>query len=288
MKKLALLLAIVMCATLFAACGRTTSPTPTPTTATDNTPDETPDAVPDEIPDEVPGARVFTLGFDPHFPPYGYQDDKGEYVGFDVDLATEVCARLGWELVLQPIDWDAKLFEIESGSIDCIWNGFTITEPRLLEYEWTVPYVDNSQVFVVAAESGITDKAGLAGKIVIVQTDSSAESALLNEDNAELTASFAALDPVADYNTAFMTLVAGGADAVAMDIGVANYQLSQREGFVILEEALAAEQYGVGFKLGNIELRDTVQATLLEMADDGTVDEIAEKWGLTDSVVLGK
>ena len=288
MKKLALLLVIIMCATLFAACGGTVSPTPTPTAATDAPPDETPDEVPDETPDEVTETRVFTLGFDPHFPPYGYQDDNGEYVGFDVDLATEVCARRGWELVLQPIDWDAKLFEIESGSIDCIWNGFTITEPRLLEYEWTVPYVDNSQVFVVAAESGIADKAGLAGKIVIVQTDSSAESALLSEDNAELTASFASLDPVADYDTAFMTLVAGGADAVAMDVGVANYQLSQREGFVILEEALSAEQYGVGFKLGNTELRDMVQETLLEMTADGTVDEIAEKWDLAEYVVLGK
>ena len=235
--------------------------------------------------------QTFTVGFDAEFPPYGYMDDNGEYVGFDLDLAQEVCNRNDWELVNQPIDWDSKDMELSSGAIDCIWNGFTMNG-REDAYTWTSPYVDNSQVFVVAADAGITTFADLAGKAVGVQRDSSALSALNNEeepDNIALRDSFGSLTEYADYNTAFMDLEAGALDAVAMDIGVANYQIESRgEGYVMLEELLATEQYGVGFLLGNEELRDTVESTLMEMVSDGTFAEIAEKWGLEDSVCLGK
>jgi len=236
-------------------------------------------------------AETFTVGFDAAFPPYGYMDDNGEYVGFDLDLAQEVCTRNNWELVKQPINWDSKDMELSSGTIDCIWNGFTING-REDAYTWSSPYVDNSQVFVVAADSGIASFADLAGKAVGVQQDSSALSALNNEEeaaNIALRDSFASLTEYADYNTAFMDLEAGALDAVAMDIGVADYQIESRgDGYVMLEEKLATEQYGVGFLLGNEELRDAVEKTLMEMAEDGTFMEIAQKWGLEDSVCLGK
>jgi len=239
--------------------------------------------------------KTFTVGFDAEFPPYGYRDDNGEYVGFDLDLAAEVCKRQGWELVKQPIDWDAKDMELSSGAIDCIWNGFTMNG-REDAYTWTEPYVDNSQVFVVAAASGVQNKEELAGKVVAVQKDSSALAALNDEENADniaLRDSFAQLIEYADYNTAFMDLEQGAVDAVAIDIGVAQYQIAQREAgkFVMLQgedNKLAVEQYAVGFLKGNDELRDTVQKTLDEMAADGTATQIAEKWGLTDSVCLGK
>lgn len=242
--------------------------------------------------------KTFTVGFDAEFPPYGFMDGDGEYVGFDLDLAAEVCERQGWELVKQPINWDTKDMELSSGSIDCIWNGFTMNG-REDAYTWSVPYVDNSQVFVVAEDSGIAAKADLAGKIVGVQADSSALAALEDEEspeNLELAASFASLDQFADYNTAFMELEAGSIDALAMDIGVANYQLKQREGYTILtgdngEEYLATEQYAIGFLLGNDELKDTVESTLMQMVDDGTFKEITEKYadyGLVDAVCLGK
>ena len=239
--------------------------------------------------------KTFTVGFDAEFPPYGYRDDNGEYVGFDLDLAAEVCKRQGWELVKQPIDWDAKDMELSSGAIDCIWNGFTMNG-REDAYTWTEPYVDNSQVFVVAAASGVQNKEELAGKVVAVQKDSSALAALNDEENADniaLRDSFAQLIEYADYNTAFMDLEQGAVDAVAIDIGVAQYQIAQREAgkFVMLQgedNKLAVEQYAVGFLKGNDELRDTVQKTLDEMAAGGTFTQIAEKWGLTDSVCLGK
>ena len=235
------------------------------------------------------------VGFDAEYPPYGYRDEDGNYVGFDLDLAQEVCDRNGWELVKQPIDWNSKDMELNSGTIDCIWNGFTMTG-REDEYTFSEPYVDNSIVFVVMNDSDIQTKDDLAGKIVVTQADSSALTALTNtEDNDEnlaLAASFASLEQVADYNTAFMELESGVVDAIAVDIGVAQYQLTSRgDTFRKLDEPLSTEQYAIGFKLGNTELRDQVQATLDEMVADGTFDEIAAKYSdynLDQMVCLGK
>ncbi|MBR5248054.1 MAG: amino acid ABC transporter substrate-binding protein [Lachnospiraceae bacterium] len=242
----------------------------------------------------VEDMTTLTVGFDASFPPYGYLEN-GEYVGFDLDLAAEVCKRNKWELVKQPIDWDARDMELSTGSIDCIWNGFTINGREDL-YTWSEPYVDNSQVFAVATESGIKTKAELKGKVVAVQKESSALAALNDEKNKEniaLRDSFKQLIEYADYNTAFMDLEQGAVDAVAIDIGVAQYQIaSRKEGaFMMLpgeENKLATEQYGVGFLLGNEDLRDKIQETLNAMAEDGTFAKIAEKWGLTDSICIGK
>lgn len=229
----------------------------------------------------------FILGFDANFPPYGYKDDSGEYVGFDLDLAQEVCDRNGWELVKQPIDWDAKDMELNSGTIDCIWNGFTM-DGREDEYTWSDPYVDNSQVVVVSEKSGIKSLEDLAGKIVEVQADSSALAAL-EGDQKELADTFGQLTQVPDYNTAFMDLEAGAAEAVAMDVGVSKYQIESRGGgYVALDEPISSEQYAIGFKKGNEKLRDQVQKSLNEMAEDGTFMKIAEKWGVEDAVCLGK
>lgn len=238
---------------------------------------------------------TFTVGFDAEYPPYGYMAEDGSYVGFDLDLAQEVCDRNGWELVKQPVDWNSKDMELNSGSIDCIWNGFTMTG-REDKYTFSDPYVDNSIVFVVLSDSDIQTKDDLAGKVVVTQADSSALAALTseedNEENLALAASFASLEQVADYNTAFMELESGVVDAIAVDIGVAQYQLTSRgDTFRKLDEPLSTEQYAIGFKLGNTELRDQVQATLDEMVADGTFDEIVANYtdyNLDQMVCLGK
>lgn len=229
-----------------------------------------------------------TVGFDQDFPPMGFKGDDGEYTGFDLELAKEVAARLGLEFVPQPIAWDAKDMELTSGTIDCIWNGFTMTG-REDAYTWSEPYMDNSQVFVVAKDSGIQSLADLAGKVVEVQTDSSAEAAL--KEDADLSGTFGTLQTTPDYNTAFMDLEMGAVDAIAMDVIVAGYQMEQREdgdSYVILEETLASEQYGIGFKKGNEALRDKVQGVLEEMAADGTMAEISNKWFGRDVTTIGK
>lgn len=237
--------------------------------------------------------KKFTLvvGFDASFPPYGYKDKKtGEYVGFDLDLAKEVAKRNDWDVKLQAIDWKSKDMELKSGTINCLWNGFTING-REDDYTWSNPYVDNSQVVVVKKDSGIKTLADLKGKIVMVQAGSSAETALTNEKDNEknlaLTKTFKQLDKIKDYDMAFTNLEAGSVDAIAMDIGVAQFRIKKTpDKFVILEEQIATEQYGVGFKKGNTELRDKVQKTLDEMIKDGTFLKIAEKWDLEGSVIL--
>ena len=230
--------------------------------------------------------NTFIVGFDAEFPPYGYKDDSGNYVGFDLDLAKEVCERNNWTFKAQPIDWDAKDAELDSGSIDCIWNGFTING-RENDYTWSEPYIDNKQVIVVKSDSGIKSLDDLAGKTVETQKDSSALAALQG-DNKTLADTFATLTEVADYNTAFMDLESSACDAVAIDIGVAQYQVSSKDNpdaYTILNESISSEQYGIGFKQGNDALKDQVQKTLDEMFEDGTVAKIAEKY--SDSGVPG-
>lgn len=229
---------------------------------------------------------TFTVGFDQDFPPMGFVGDDGEYTGFDLELAAEVCKRLELEFVPKPIAWDAKDAELESGSIDCIWNGFTMNG-REDEYTWTDAYLNNQQVFVVKADAGIETEKDLEGKVVDVQTDSSAQAAL--DEQPELTGTFADLEVVADYNTGFMNLESGAVDAVAMDIVVASYQIEKREAdFKILDYEIAAEEYGVGFAKGNEAVRDQVQDTLKEMAEDGTLAEISTKWFGEDITTIGK
>ena len=231
--------------------------------------------------------KTFTVGFDAEYPPYGYMDDNGEYTGFDLELAQAVCDMEGWELVKTPIDWDSKDMELDSGSIDCIWNGFTING-REDDYEWTQAYADNSQVIVVAEGSGIASLADLAGKTVGVQAASAALE-LLQGDQADLAGTFSGLQEFADYNSAFVELQAGSVDAVAMDIGVANYQLKTRgEGYKILDEVLNSEQYGVGFKKGNTEVCEIVDKALTKLAEDGTVAKLAEKYDISDLICIGK
>ena len=226
------------------------------------------------------------VGFDQDFPPMGFVGDNGEYTGFDLDLAKEVASRLGLEYKAQPIAWDSKDMELESGNIDCIWNGFTITG-REDDYTWTTPYMANKQVFVVANDSDIKSQADLVGKVVEVQADSSAEAAL--KENQDLANTFGQLLTTPDYNTAFMDLEQGAVDAVAMDVIVAGYQIKQRNAdFKILDDSLSEEEYGVGFKKGNTELRDKVQGALEEMAADGTLAKISDEWFGEDVTTIGK
>ncbi len=244
-----------------------------------------------QVTDEVATAvaeedNEFVVGFDQEFPPMGFVDENGEFTGFDLELAAEAAKRMGMELKLQPIAWDAKDMELESGTIDCIWNGFTMNG-REDGYTWTQPYMNNTQVFVVNADSGIKTLEDLAGKTVEVQADSSAEAAL--KDMPDLMSSFGTVQTTPDYNTAFMDLEMGAVDAIAMDIIVAGYQIEQRQnGCVILEESIASEEYGIGFKKGNEVLRDKVQAALEEMAADGTMTEISVKWFGEDVTTIGK
>ena len=220
---------------------------------------------------------TLTVGFDQSYPPYGFVGDDGEFTGFDIDLATEVAERNGWDLDLEPIDWDAKDSLLNSGAINCIWNGFTM-EGREDDYTFSDPYMLNGQVVVVKKDSGITSLDDLAGKTVITQTDSAAEE-VLNGDKADLTATFASLETIGDYNTAFMQLESGAVDAVACDLSVAQYQISAKpDAYLQLDEMLSEEHYAVGFKKGDEALAKKVTETLKELDEEGFIEELCEKY----------
>lgn len=223
-------------------------------------------------------SEKLVLGFDADFPPYGYEED-GKFVGFDIEYAEKVCANLGYELELKPIDWDAKDTLLESGAIDFIWNGFTY-EGRENGYEWTVRYLDNS-IVVLTLDSSITSLSDLAGKKVAVQSDSSGEAAL--EENTELTSTFkgGAFSLEADYTTAYTKLKAGSYDAVVVDIGVAKYLKSADAGLIIVSEEVSKETYAVGFKKGNTDLCKKISDEMVNVAKDTAfIQSLCDKYGV--------
>ncbi len=227
--------------------------------------------------DDSADIKTLTVGFDQSYPPYGFVGDDGEFTGFDIELATEAAKRCGWELKLEPIDWDAKDSLLNSGAINCIWNGFTM-EGREDDYTFSDPYMLNGQVIVVKKDSGIKSLDDLAGKTVITQTDSAAED-VLSGDKADLAATFASLETIGDYNTAFMQLESGAVDAVACDLSIAQYQLAAKpDEYVRLDEMLSEEHYAVGFKKGDDALASKVTETLKEMDKDGFVKDLCEKY----------
>ena len=217
------------------------------------------------------------VGFDQSYPPYGFVGDDGEFTGFDLDLAQAVAEIEDWDVQLEAIDWDAKDALLDSGAINCIWNGFTM-EGREDDYTFSEPYMLNGQVVVVRADSGIASLDDLAGKTVITQVDSAALD-VLKGDQAELAATFASLETIGEYNTAFMQLESGAVDAVACDLSIAEYQMSANpDAYTQLPEMLSEEHYAVGFKKGDTATAEAVNDALRALVEDGTVQELCDKY----------
>ena len=210
---------------------------------------------------------VFKHGFDLDYPPYSFIDDNGETNGFDVEMAKAVCDYYGWEYEAVPFNWDAKDLELNAGSCDCIWSGFTING-REDDYLWSIPYSDNTQMIMVKKGSGIETLADLAGKVVGVQTATSAYET---------------------YTIAFNDLKAGAVDALAIDVTSGNFLMSGETDYEFLDEVLGSEQYGIGFRKDDQELCDKVNAALEALVENGTYDEIGKKYPeIYDYLCLGK
>ena len=231
----------------------------------------------------------FVLGLDASFPPMGFTEADGTITGYDIDLAKEVSKRLNLEFVAKPINWEAKELELSSGSIDCIWNGFTMTEERLEKMAFTSAYLNNDQILVVRNDGTINSLKDAEGKVIGCQSGSSAEEAI--ESNKEFASSLKSVKKYEDNLTALNDLEVGGIDAVVMDSVVADYTIKiGKRNLTVVEESLSKEAYGIGFRNdeNGIELRDKVQKVLLEMAEDGTVAKISENWFGKDMSVIGK
>lgn len=245
--------------------------------ASASAPAATDSAAADDSLQKVKDKGVFVLGLDDSFPPYGYKDTDGVVKGFDIDLATEVCKRLGVELKVQAINWDTKVMELNNGNIDCIWNGFTMSEEMKTQVLFTDPYVKNRQIIVVRADSDINTKADLKDKVVGVQAGSSANEAIDNE--ADVKATFKELLPIKDNVLALTELKNKSVDAVVLDEAVGmSYVNQEPDVYKVLEEDFGGEEYGIGFRLGDQALMEAVNDTLQEMREDGTFAEIVAKW----------
>jgi polar amino acid transport system substrate-binding protein len=210
----------------------------------------------------------------------GFRDSNDELVGFDVDLAKEVFKRADIEVKFQPIDWAMKETELNSGNIDLIWNGYTITEERKEKVSFTTPYLENKQIVITLADSDIKDKSELKNKKVAVQNGSSAWDAIMSYP--DLVAEFDGGEPILfdTNNEAFMDLEAGRTDAVVGDEVLARYYVKQRgeEKYKVLEDDFGKEEYGIGIRKTDEDLLKLVNDTLSEMIDDGSYNEIYSKW----------
>ena len=222
--------------------------------------------------------RVFTHGFDLDYPPYSYLRDDGSVGGFDVELCQAVCEYLGWEYKPLPFNWDAKDAELNAGSCDCIWSGFT-KEGREDDYCWGITYSNNTQGILVASNSGIKTLADLKGKTVGVQTATSAMD-MLEDSQADLAATFKELKVYETYTIAFSDLKAGAIDAIAIDMTAGTFLVSNEGGndYVFLDENLGVESYAIGFRKGDDELAKTVSDAVQALVDNGTYAKIGENY----------
>ncbi|WP_319559432.1 amino acid ABC transporter substrate-binding protein [Marispirochaeta sp.] len=227
--------------------------------------------------DAIQERGVLIVGLDDSFPPMGFRDESNEIVGFDIDLAKEAASRLGVDVEFKPVDWDGVILSLNKGDIDLVWNGMTITESRQEKINFSKPYLDNRQIVILQADSGISTKADLAGKVVGLQMGSSAEVALNND-----AATAASLKEVKKYSNnveALLDLAAGRSDAVVVDEIVGRYYIAKKTGiYEVMADDFGAETYGVGIRKSDTRLKAELDRVLDEMKADGTADKISRDW----------
>lgn len=229
---------------------------------------------------DVMAKDKLVLGFDDTFVPMGFKDDKGEVTGFDIELAKEVGKRIGKEITFQPIDWSMKESELNSGKIDFIWNGYTITKEREEKVSFTRPYLDNRQVIITLADSKINSKADLKDAKVGAQNQSSAVDAINKETEVLKRFKDGKVLTFETNNDALMDLEAKRIDAVVADEILARYYISQKGAgkYKVLKEDFGSEAYGVGIRKSDKALLDKVNKAFDDMKKDGTAKKISEKW----------
>ena len=273
MKKLmSLLLAFAMVFAL-AACGEKEAPPVNDTPAP-------------EQQEQTAEPVTFTMGIDPEYPPFSYLGDDGEYTGFDVDVCKAACEKLGWNFEVFGVNWDEKLVQLDAQECDCVWSGMTILDSmKEAGYVISEPYFYNTQVLVVKEDSGFASSADLAGKVVAVQLGTSGES-LLNEDLADMAATFDSIVTCDSFLKCFTELDGNAVDAVFVDMPVAVSYLANNAGFKIINEDLGAEYYGIAFRSGDAEMCAAIEGAVAELVADGTYKTIADKYADIDQANL--
>ncbi len=232
---------------------------------------------------------VFKMGIDAEYPPFSYLEDDGSYAGFDVEMCQAVCDLYGWKLEIVPVNWDTKLISLDNKEHDCVWSGMTILDSmKEAGYVLSFPYYDNTQVVLTKEGNGISTLADLSGKRVAVQLGTSGEALLSDEEGQlALAQTFDKGAPITmeNFNICGTELDAGGVDAVVIDLPVAQTLSAKFEGFVILEETLGSEQYGICFRKGDDDLCKKVEDGIMKLVENGTYLKLAEKYGLDPNVL---
>ena len=233
--------------------------------------------------------KVFKMGIDAEYPPFSYLDDDGKYAGFDVEMCQAVCDQYGWKLEIVPVNWDTKLISLDNKEHDCVWSGMTILDSmKEAGYVLSFPYYDNTQVVLTKEGNGINSLEDLAGKRVAVQLGTSGETLLAEEDGQlALAQTFEGGAPVTmeNFNICGTELDAGGVDAVVVDLPVAQNLASRFANFVILDETLGSEQYGICFRNGDDTLCKQFEDAIMQLVEDGTYLKLAQKYGLDENVL---
>ncbi len=236
-------------------------------------------------------AFTFTMGIDAEYPPFSYLGSDGEYTGFDVEICKAACDLLGWNFEVFGVNWDEKLIQLDADECDCVWSGMTILDSmKEAGYTLSAPYFYNAQVIMVKEGSDIKSSADLAGKVVAVQLGTSGEAMLAEDgDQAELAASFGELMTCDSFLKCFTELGGGACDAVIVDKPVADSYAAENAGFVVLDEQLGAEEYGIAFR-GDEDgkgLCSFIEDAVKQLVDNGTYAEIAAKYPeIVDNLVF--
>lgn len=229
---------------------------------------------------EKESKKSIIMGLDDTFAPMGFRDEKGDLVGFDIDLSKEISKRLGIEIKYQPIEWSMKETELNTGNIDLIWNGYSITELRQKEVAFTKPYLANAQIIVTLAESPVNEISDLEGLVVSTQAESSALDAAKSKAGFVESVKGGKLIEFSTNNEAFNDLEAGRSNAIVVDEVLARYYMNQngQEKYRVLEENLGPEEFAIGLRKDDTELLKQINDAFDEIRSDGTYDEIHDKW----------
>lgn len=220
------------------------------------------------------------IGFDDTFAPFGFKNEAGEYVGFDLDLAAEILGQMEVDYTFQPIDWSMKETELNTGNIDMIWNGYSITPERAEVVLFSEPYIENRQIIIVPIESDVMTKADLTGKVLATQEQSASLEAILADETFVTTLGS---DPVtyATFVEVFSDLNNGRVDAIVVDETLASYFLEQNDSaanYRTLEDNFGEEEYGVGFRKSDTDFVEEFNVTLADIIKDGTFDDVKANW----------
>lgn len=227
--------------------------------------------------DDIKAKGKFVVGLDDSFPPMGFRDEKGQIVGFDIDMAKAAAEKLGVKVEFKPVEWDGVILSLNNKDIDVIWNGLTITEERKKQIAFSKVYLQNKQIIVVQKNSTINSKKDLSGKTVGLQMGSSSEKAL--KADADTSKSLKEVRKYSNNTEALLDLSQGRTDAVIVDEVVGRYYIEKKPDlYKILDDNFGVEDYGVGIRKTDTSFKEKLDEALDTIKSDGTADKISQKW----------